>query len=141
MFLGLGNGPRWDPDAFWTPKPCVLCQPPGDIFRPESVSFLGYIFFEVLGLFRGLLGALLGLLRLSWEASGPQKVLFYHGETTLLKNAAFWVFEVLDGPLGFVLPPSWADLVPKWSPKWAPKVVQDAPKSNPKNRFQCNPTF
>ena len=70
LFLGLGNGPRWDSHAFWTPKPRVLCQPPGVIFRPESGSLFGYIFFEVLGVFRGLLGAVLGFPRLSWEASG-----------------------------------------------------------------------
>ena len=123
LFLGLGNGPRWDLDAFWTPKPHVLSQPPGVIFRPESGSLFGYIFFEVLGVFRGLLGAVLGFPRLSWEASGSQKVSFYYWKTTLFENAAFQVFEALDGPLGFVLPPSWADLIPKWSPKWIPKVV------------------
>ena len=117
LFLGLGNGPRWDPDAFWTPKTSVLCQPPGVIFRSESGSLFGYISFEVLGLFRGFLGAFLGLLRLSWEASGRQKLWFYHWKTTLFENAAFRVFEALDGPLGLVLPSSWADLVPKWSPK------------------------
>ena len=128
LFLGLGNGPRWDSDAFWTPKPRVLCQPPGVIFRPESGSLFGYIFFEVLGVFRGLLGAVLGFPRLSWEASGPQKVWFYCRKTTLFENAAFWVFEALDGPLVLVLPSSRADLVPKWSPKWAPKVIQKVPK-------------
>ena len=117
LFLGLGNGPRWDPDASWIPKPGVLCQPPGVIFRSESGLLFGYIFFEVLGLFRNLLGVLLDLLRLFWEASGPQKVWFYYGKTTLFENAAFRVFEALDVPLGFVLHPSWANLVPKWSPK------------------------
>ena len=29
----------------------------------------------------------------------------------------FLVFEALDGSLGLILPPSWADLVPKWAPK------------------------
>ena len=33
----------------------------------------GFLFFEALGLFGCLLGALLGVLRLSWETSGPQK--------------------------------------------------------------------
>ena len=32
-------------------------------------------------------------------------------------NAGFWVFEALNGPLGLILAPSWADLVPKWSPE------------------------
>jgi len=35
----------------------------------------------------------------------------------------FLVFEALDGPLGLVLPPSWADLAQKLMPKWTPKVV------------------
>ena len=70
LFLGLGNGPRWDSDAFWIPKPGVLCQPPGVIFRFESGSLFGNNFLEVLGVFRGLLGTLLGFPRLSWEASG-----------------------------------------------------------------------
>ena len=42
--------------------------------------------------------------------------------------AAFWVFEALDGPLGPILAPSWADLVPKWGTEIAPKVVQKVPK-------------
>ena len=50
----------------------------------------------------------------------------------LFENVAFLVFEALDGPLGLVLPPSWADLAPKWSPKWAPKVVQKVPKKGSK---------
>ena len=37
------------------------------------VSIFGSLFFEVLELFGCLLGAFLGLLRLSWEATGPQK--------------------------------------------------------------------
>ena len=46
----------------------------------------------------------------------------------VFKDAAFWLFKALDGPLGPILPPSWADLVPKWAPKWAPKVVQKIAK-------------
>ena len=101
-------------------------------------SIFGSRFFDVLELFRGLLGALLGLLRLSWEASGPQKVWFYYWKTTLFENAAFQVFEALDGPLGLVLPPSWADLIPKWSPKWTPKVVQEPPKKYLKKQMVFN---
>ena len=95
---------------------------------------------QLFGSFK-LLMAVLGFPRLSWEASGPQKVWFYYRKTTLFENAAFQVFEALDGPLGLVLPPSWADLVPKWSPKWTPKVVQEAPQKYLKNRFQWNLTF
>ena len=43
-------------------------------------------------------------------------------------NIAFWVFEALDGSLGLILPPSWADLVPKWAQKWTQKVVQKVSK-------------
>ena len=37
-------------------------------------SIFGSLFFEVLELLGCLLGAFLGLLRLSWEASGPKNV-------------------------------------------------------------------
>ena len=59
-------------------------------------------------------------------------------------NAGFWVFEALGGPLGLILAPSWADLVPKWSPKWLPKrSTKSGPKNDPKNDpkksdFQAN---
>ena len=107
------------------PQNQVFCaSPPGVIFRSESGSLFGYVLLEVLGLFRGLLRAFLGLLRLSWEPSGPQKVWFYYGKTTLFENATFRVFEALDGPLGFILPPSWADLVPQMVPKIGLKMVQ-----------------
>ena len=42
--------------------------------------------------------------------------------------AAFWVFEALDGPLGPISAPSWADLVPKWNSQMTPKVIQKVPK-------------
>ena len=78
-------------------------------------------FFEALGLFGCLLGAFLGLLRLSWEASGPQKHEKNKWFFKVFENVAFLVFEALDGPLGLILAPSWADLVPKWAPKWTQK--------------------
>ena len=46
----------------------------------------------------------------------------------VFENAAFWVFQAFDGPLGLLLVPSWADLGPKWSPKWVPKVIQKVAK-------------
>ena len=49
-----------------------------------SGSIFGSLFLEVLELFGGLLGAFLGLLSLSWEASGPQK----HQKT--LSFLGFW---------------------------------------------------
>ena len=48
-------------------------------------------------------------------------------------NAGFWVFEALNGPLGLILAPSWADLVPKLSPKWPQKWSKSRPKNGPKN--------
>ena len=48
-------------------------------------------------------------------------------------NAGFWVFEALNGPLGLILTPSWADLVPKRSPKWPQKLSKSGPKNGPKN--------
>ena len=48
-------------------------------------------------------------------------------------NIAFWVFEALDGSLGLILPPSWADLVGKWAPKWTQKWSKKCPKNNSKN--------
>ena len=123
------------------PQNHVFCvSPPGLFSDPNRDHFLD-TFFKVLGVFRGLLGAVLGFPRLFWEASGPQKVWFYYWKTTLFDNAAFGVFEALDGLLGLVLPSSWADLVPKWSPKWTPKVVQETPQKYLKNRFQRNLTF
>ena len=83
----------------------------GSIFRT--------LFYEVLKLFKCLLGAFLSLFCLSWEASGPQKP-----EKEVFKvfaNAAFWVSEPLNGTLGPILAPSWPDLVPKLSPKNSPK--------------------
>ena len=51
----------------------------------------------------------------------------------VFENVTFWVFAALDGPLGHILPPSWADLVPKWTPKCDPKVVQNVIKFWVKN--------
>ena len=48
-------------------------------------------------------------------------------------NATFWVFVDLDGPLGPILAPSWADLIPKWPQKMAPKAVQKVFKNWSKN--------
>ena len=64
------------------------------------------------------LGSLLGPLEalLAWEASGP-KNLQKHNVFKVFENAALWLFEALDGPLWLILPPPWADLVPKWAPK------------------------
>ena len=89
-------------------------------------SIFGCPFCWVLELFEGVLGAFLGLLRLSWEASGPQK------PYEVFANAGFWVLEALNGLLGLILAPSWADLVPKWSPKWAKKLLEKCLKQGQK---------
>ena len=66
-FFGLLFGPLLAPkmDPKTDPKPL------------QNSTFLrsifGLLFLKVLELFRDLLGAFLGLLRLSWEASGSQK--------------------------------------------------------------------
>ena len=70
-----------------------------------------------LGIFLGPLEALLGGIK-------NKTMQTFQRENHFFEHVAFLVFEALDGPLGLVLPPSWADLVPKWAPKWAPKVVQ-----------------
>ena len=119
LFLGLGNGPRWDSHAFWTPKPRVLSQPPGAIFRPESGSLFGHIFFEVLGVFQGLLGAVLGFPRLSWEASGPQKP----EKICVLRFLQMQLFGSLK-LLMALLVPSWRLPVPTWSQNESPKFPQ-----------------
>ena len=74
-----------------------------------------------------------------WSLLGPPKALlegFWTPKTLKNKlffkvfaNAAFRVFEALDGPLGLILPPSWADLVPKWAPKWFPKMLKKGTKN------------
>ena len=55
----------------------------------QNLTFLGSIFgslfLEVLELFGCLLGAFLGLLRLSWEASRAKKCRQSHAKTTFLK--------------------------------------------------------
>ena len=83
------------------------------IFDPKNLSKISqkivnfwaqfWIFLlGVLEVFGFLLGAFLGLLRLSWEASGPknlQKRRFFE----VFENAAFWFFEAPDGSFGLIL--------------------------------------
>ena len=95
-------------------------------------SIFGSLFVEALELLGCLLGAFLGLQRLSWTALDP-KNLKNQQFFKVFANAGFWVLEALNGPLGLILAPSWADLVPKWSPKWPPKWSKSGPKNDPKN--------
>ena len=55
----------------------------------------------------------LGLLRLSWEASGPKNLKKHEGFLRFLKR----LFEAPDGPLGLILAPSWAVFGQKVGPK------------------------
>ena len=78
------------------------------------------------------LGSLLGPLEALLGGLKSEKMQTIQRENHFFENVAFLVFEALDGPLGLVLPPSWADLVPKWAPKlapkWAPKVTKKSSK-------------
>ena len=74
------------------------------------------------------LGSLLGPLEALLGGLKSEKMQTVQRENHFFENVAFLVFEALDGPLGLILSPSWADLVPKWAPKWAPKVVQKVTK-------------
>ena len=101
-------------------------------------SFFGCLFCWVLKLFGCLLGALLGLPRLSWEASGPQKpsktaCFLSFLQMQAFENVAFWVFETIADTLGFILPPSWADLVPKLTQNGSQKLSKKCPKNYQKN--------
>ena len=68
-----------------------------------------------------LLGPLEALLGGLWTPKTLKNKLFFK----VFEDAAFWLFGALDGPLGLILPPSWADLVPKWvqngPQKWSKK--------------------
>ena len=57
----------------------------------------------------------------------------------VFENAAFLVSEAIHGPLGLILPPSWADLVPKWPPKWAQKWSKNGSKNEPKKGPEKDP--
>ena len=63
----------------------------------------------------GPLEALLGGL---WTPKTLKNLMFFK----VFGNAAFWFFEPIDGSLGLILAPSWADMVSKWAPKWAKKL-------------------
>ena len=62
--FGAHSGPKMDPKM--GPKFVKKVINLGSIF--------GSLFLGVLELFRCLLGALLGLLRLAWQASGPKNI-------------------------------------------------------------------
>ena len=82
-------------------------------------------FVGVLELFGCLLGAFLGLVRLSWEASRVKKCRQSHAKTTFLLIQVFGSMKILMALLGS----SWS-LLGRSGPKMGPKIVT---KSFPKN--------
>ena len=95
-------------------------------------SFLGSLFDHCLTnvwttfgcLFGCLLEAFSGLLRFSWKPLDP-KTLKNYRFFKVFENAAFWLFEAPDGPLGLILPP--------FGPIWSQNGSQNGSKSFPKN--------
>ena len=102
-------------------------------------SVFGSLFVEALELFGCLLGAFLGLLRLSWEPLDPKNI-----EKQMVKVfgiAEFWLCEPLDGSLGLVLTllgPIWSQYGPQNEPKSGPtsdqKVIQKMIPNFTKNK-------
>ena len=77
-----------------------------------------------LGSLLGLHKALLGCL---WTPKTVKNPKYFK----VFANVAFWVFEALNGSLGPILAPSWADLAPKWPPKWPKNCPKTGPKNDP----------
>ena len=105
-------------------------------FDPQNVSKISQDFFNfwaqfwifllgVLELFGFLLGAFLGLLRLSWEASGPKNLQKLKVFLRFLKMQLFGSLKLLMALLGSSCP-----LFGRSGPKVGPKMV---PKSGPKS--------
>ena len=88
-------------------------------------SIFGSLFVEALELLGCLLGAVLGLLRLSWEASGPQKPKKTLGFLRFLQMQVFGYLKLSMALLGS----SW----PLLGPIWSQNGPQNGPKSNLKN--------
>ena len=84
-------------------------------------SIFGSLFVEALELLGCLLGAVLGLLKLSWEASGPQKP---QKTTGFLRFVQMQVFGYLKLSMA-LLGSSWPLLGPIWS--------QNGPQNGPQN--------
>ena len=104
-------------------SPTINCF--GPIFRT--------LFYEVLKLFKCLLGAFLSLWCSSWEASGPQKplknILFLRFlQMQLFGSLKLWM-ALLD-PSWLLLGPIWSQNGPEHDPKKMPK---SCPKNGPKN--------
>ena len=90
-------------------------------------SIFGSLFVEALELLGCLLGAFLGFLRLSWEASGPQKPKKTESFFRFLKMQLFGSLELLLALLGSSCPllgPIWSQNGSKMGPKSGPKSDQ-----------------
>ena len=88
-------------------------------------SNFGSLLLGVLEVFGCLLGAFLGLLRLSWEASRAKKCRQSPAKTTFLKMQLFGSLKLLMALLGSSCP-----LFGRSGPKMGPKMV---PKRDPKS--------
>ena len=94
----------------------------------KSGSNFGSTYLKPLELFRRLLGAFLGLPRLSWTALEPQEKLKTDRLSMFLQMPVFWDFEALDVPLGahswLLLGRSGSEMVPKMDPTVVQKLIQ-----------------
>ena len=109
---------------FGSPFGAILGPKMGPKMGPKLVqkllifgSLFGSLFFEVLELFGCLLGAFLGLLRLSWEASGPK-----NHEKLICFFKGFWGPEASQESLRR----------PKRHPK-SPETLKKKNKNGPQN--------
>ena len=87
----------------------------GPKIGPKNVNFGIHFWMPFFGGFGALwvplgspLGPLEALLGGLWTPKTCKNWCF-----KVFENVTFLVFGALDGPLGLILPPSWADLVPK----------------------------
>ena len=92
-----------------------------------------------------LLGAILGLLRLSWEASVAKNLEKTQGFFKVFVNEGFWFFEVPDGSFGLILAllgRSDSNRVPTWVSTFTYKVFNNCLKIvNKMCRFGRQKTF
>ena len=125
-FLAFFGVHFWEP--FWSDFGPQNGPQNGAKIGPKIANFwvpFWIPFFEVLELFGCLLGAFLGLLRLSWEASRAKKCRQSNAKTTFLKMQLFGSLKLLMALLGSSCP-----LFGRSGPKVGPKMV---PKSGPKS--------
>ena len=105
----------------WSRFGAILEPILGPKIDPKFVNFwvqFWISFFGVLDLFGCLLGAFLGLLRLSWEASRVKKCRQSHAQTTFLYIQVFCFLKLLMALLGS----AWS-LLERSGPKMGPKMV------------------